>query len=71
MSLAALGYSLFRCFSKNAAHDRESDAFLRITKKPHRTFAAKRQPQKNRKTALYPKFKNYGATLSAPRGKPI
>ena len=70
LSLAVLGYAIFRMFSKNIGQRRkENFAFLRIVNKPKTWYYKSKVRHKQRK--LYKVFKcpNCFQKLRVPRGK--
>ena len=70
LSLIALGYALFRCYSKNIMQRRkENAAFQKIIAKPKKFFSSSSKQWANRKTTSYFKCEGCGSMLSVPKGK--
>lgn len=69
-ALLPLGWSIYRCYSKNAAKRREErEAYLRITAKPRQWCRLQQRKWRDRKTHRYFTCKHCGAVFRVPKGK--
>lgn len=70
LGLAALLYSIFRCYSKNIAQRAlENARFEAWVRKPKAALGTAKNRWSNRKTTKYFTCKQCGQSLSVPKGK--
>lgn len=70
LSFVAMGYALFRSFSRNIeARQVELSAYRRLMETPKKWWRRANVRWANRSTTLYFTCKGCGAELSVPRGK--
>ena len=70
LSIAAIGYSIFRCYSTNVvARRRENEAFAKRVAGPSRWIELQYKKFKNRKTSCYFTCPDCKAVYSVPKGK--